>query len=93
VNRGSGQELAAQDVHYDEHNDHQDGDPDRHLTNWADASSAPVQGESPAAGEAKVTVFASSRLEWADTATFRAGLRIQPLRHEPEIARAGKNFQ
>src|SRR6267154_1222231 len=43
--------------------------------------------------ETKVAVFASSRPGWADAATFGAGLRIKPLRHEREIARAGRNFQ
>jgi hypothetical protein len=73
--------LAAQNVHDYEHDNHQDGDPNRDFPEGTDACHAPVQGETLGTGEIRVAVFASLSLERADATAFRAGLRIEPLRH------------
>jgi hypothetical protein len=74
-------ELVAQEVHDDEHHDHQDGDPNRHFGKRTNAWNAPVEGKSFGVGEIRFAVPASLSLERADAATIRAGLRIKPIRH------------
>jgi hypothetical protein len=85
--------LAAKDVDEKEDDNHQDSDPNRYFLKRADASHTPVQRIFPAPGKARVAISASARLKWADSATLRAGLGIEPLRHQQEIASIGKNFQ
>ena len=85
--------LTAQDVDHKEHDNHQDGDPNRYFPERADTCHAPVQGETLGAGETSVAIPAGLRLKRADATTFRAGFGIEPLRHTREIARTRKNFQ